>query len=56
MKDCDTLLILGSTMPWFEYYPKLGQARGVQIDVKRRGGRRRWLCNADGRDDDGGRK
>jgi pyruvate dehydrogenase (quinone) len=34
MKNCDTLLILGSTMPWFEYYPKPGQARGVQIDVK----------------------
>jgi pyruvate dehydrogenase (quinone) len=34
MKDCDTLLIVGSTMPWFEYYPKPGQARGVQIDVK----------------------
>jgi pyruvate dehydrogenase (quinone) len=34
MKNCDTLLILGSTMPWFEYYPKPGQARGIQIDVK----------------------
>src|ERR1700722_12895478 len=21
-------------MPWFEYYPKPGQARGVQIDVR----------------------
>ena len=21
-------------MPWFEYYPKPGQARGVQIDMK----------------------
>ena len=34
MKNCDTVLIIGSTMPWFEYYPKPGQARGVQIDMK----------------------
>jgi pyruvate dehydrogenase (quinone) len=34
MKNCDTLFIVGSTMPWFEYYPKPGQARGVQIDVR----------------------
>jgi pyruvate dehydrogenase (quinone) len=34
MKNCDTVLIVGSTMPWFEYYPKPGQARGVQIDMK----------------------
>ena len=34
MKNCDTVLILGSTMPWFEHYPVPGQARGVQIDVK----------------------
>ena len=34
MKNCDALLIVGSTMPWFEYYPKPGQARGVQIDMK----------------------
>ena len=34
MKNCDAVLIVGSTMPWFEYYPKPGQARGVQIDVK----------------------
>jgi pyruvate dehydrogenase (quinone)/pyruvate decarboxylase len=34
MKNCDTVLILGSTMPWFEYYPTPGQARGVQIDIK----------------------
>jgi pyruvate dehydrogenase (quinone) len=34
MKNCDALLIVGSTMPWFEYYPNPGQARGVQIDVK----------------------
>jgi pyruvate dehydrogenase (quinone) len=34
MQNCDTVLILGSTMPWEEYYPKPGQARGVQIDLK----------------------
>jgi pyruvate dehydrogenase (quinone)/pyruvate decarboxylase len=34
MQDCDTVLILGSTMPWEEYYPKPGQARGVQVDLK----------------------
>jgi thiamine pyrophosphate-dependent acetolactate synthase large subunit-like protein len=31
MKECDTLLILGSTMP-YPYYPEPGQARCVQID------------------------
>jgi pyruvate dehydrogenase (quinone) len=34
MRTCDTVLILGSTMPWEEYYPKPGQARGIQIDLK----------------------
>jgi pyruvate dehydrogenase (quinone) len=34
MKSCDTVLILGSTMPWEEYYPTPGQARGIQIDLK----------------------
>src|ERR1700689_4518683 len=34
MKSCDTVLILGSTMPWEEYYPTPGQARGVQVDLK----------------------
>jgi pyruvate dehydrogenase (quinone) len=34
MQSCDTVLILGSTMPWEEYYPKPGQARGVQVDLK----------------------
>ncbi len=32
MRDCDTLLIAGSTMPWLHYYPKPGQARIIQID------------------------
>ena len=64
MKNCDAVLIVGSTMPWFEYYPKPGQARGVQIDMKPDriglrypveiglvGGhcRRRRICDADGR-------
>lgn len=34
MKNCDTVLIIGSTMPWFEFYPQPGQARGMQIDMK----------------------
>lgn len=33
MKNCDTLLILGSTMPWEEYYPDPGKARGIQVDL-----------------------
>jgi pyruvate dehydrogenase (quinone)/pyruvate decarboxylase len=33
MQHCDTVLILGSTMPWVDYYPKPGQARGVQVDI-----------------------
>jgi pyruvate dehydrogenase (quinone) len=32
MEGCDALLIVGSTFPYIEYYPKPGQARGVQID------------------------
>jgi pyruvate dehydrogenase (quinone) len=34
MKNCDTVLILGSTMPWENYYPTPGQARGIQVDLK----------------------
>jgi pyruvate dehydrogenase (quinone)/pyruvate oxidase len=33
MEGCDTLLIVGSCFPYIEFYPKPGQARGVQIDV-----------------------
>ncbi|MBL8532836.1 MAG: pyruvate oxidase [Betaproteobacteria bacterium] len=29
---CDALLIVGSTFPYIEYYPRPGQAVGVQID------------------------
>jgi len=34
MRECDTLLILGSTMPWVDYYPPQGKARAVQVDIK----------------------
>ena len=34
MRACDTLLILGSTMPWVNAYPKPGQARAIQVDLK----------------------
>lgn len=33
MKDCDTILIVGSSFPYIEFMPKPGQARGVQIDL-----------------------
>lgn len=32
MAECDALLVVGSTFPYVEYYPKPGQARCVQID------------------------
>jgi len=34
MRECDTVLILGSTMPWVDFYPPPGKARGIQIDIK----------------------
>jgi pyruvate dehydrogenase (quinone)/pyruvate oxidase len=33
MEACDTLLMIGTSFPYIEYYPKPGQARGVQIEV-----------------------
>jgi pyruvate dehydrogenase (quinone)/pyruvate oxidase len=33
MEACDTLLIVGSSFPYVEYYPRPEQARVVQIDV-----------------------
>jgi pyruvate dehydrogenase (quinone) len=33
METCDSVLILGSTMPWIDSYPKPGQARGIQVDL-----------------------
>ena len=34
LEQCDALLIVGSTMPYLEYYPAPGQALCVQIDDK----------------------
>jgi pyruvate dehydrogenase (quinone)/pyruvate oxidase len=34
LEECDALLIVGSTMPYIEYYPPPGQAVCVQIDDK----------------------
>ncbi|GAB3649495.1 pyruvate oxidase [Glycomyces tarimensis] len=33
MRDCDTLLIVGSNMPYSQFLPEYGQARAVQIDI-----------------------
>ncbi|MGH7996778.1 MAG: thiamine pyrophosphate-requiring protein [Opitutaceae bacterium] len=33
MQECDTLLVVGSSFPYGEFYPKAGQAKGVQIDT-----------------------
>ena len=33
MRDCDTLLMIGSTFPYGEFLPKEGQAKAVQIDL-----------------------
>ncbi len=33
MKECDALLVIGSSFPYAEFYPKAGQAKGVQIDI-----------------------
>ena len=33
MRDCDTLLIVGSNFPYSQFLPDFGQARGVQIDI-----------------------
>ena len=33
MKECDTLLMVGSSFPYSEFLPEEGQARGVQIDI-----------------------
>ncbi len=34
MESCDALLVVGSTMPYIEFYPSPGQAVCVQIDDK----------------------
>ncbi|BEL04152.1 thiamine pyrophosphate-requiring protein [Actinoplanes sichuanensis] len=33
MRECDTLLLVGTNDPWTEFYPAPGQARAVQIDI-----------------------
>ncbi|WP_433875982.1 thiamine pyrophosphate-requiring protein [Sinomonas atrocyanea] len=33
MRDCDTLLTIGSSFPYTQFMPEEGQARGVQIDL-----------------------
>jgi pyruvate dehydrogenase (quinone) len=33
MKECDTLLMVGSSFPYSEFLPEEGQARGIQIDI-----------------------
>ena len=33
MRDCDTLLTIGSSFPYTQFMPELGKARAVQIDI-----------------------
>jgi pyruvate dehydrogenase (quinone) len=33
MRDCDTLLVVGSSFPYSQFLPEFDQARAVQIDV-----------------------
>ncbi len=33
IEECDTLFIVGSSLPYIEFYPKPGQAKCVQIDI-----------------------
>jgi pyruvate dehydrogenase (quinone) len=33
MRDCDTLLTIGSSFPYTQFMPELDQARAVQIDI-----------------------
>jgi pyruvate dehydrogenase (quinone)/pyruvate oxidase len=33
MEGCDTLLIVGASFPYIEFYPKSGKARAIQIDL-----------------------
>ncbi|SOE59027.1 pyruvate dehydrogenase (quinone) [Streptomyces sp. OV198] len=33
MRDCDTLLVIGSSFPYTQFLPEFGQARAVQIDI-----------------------
>src|SRR5690349_10408769 len=33
MKSCDTLIMLGTSFPYMEFYPKPGKARTIQVDI-----------------------
>lgn len=33
LETCDTLVLIGTSFPYIEFYPRPGQARAVQIDV-----------------------
>jgi len=33
LETCDTLLIIGSSFPYIEFYPKPGQAKAIQIEL-----------------------
>jgi len=33
MRDCDTLLMIGTTFPYSEFLPREGQAKCIQIDI-----------------------
>ncbi|MDQ0381228.1 thiamine pyrophosphate-requiring protein [Amycolatopsis thermophila] len=33
MRDCDTLVIVGSNFPYSQFLPEFGQARAIQIDL-----------------------
>jgi len=33
LEECDTLLMVGTSFPYIEFYPKPDQARAVQIDI-----------------------
>jgi pyruvate dehydrogenase (quinone) len=33
MEECDTLVLVGTSFPYMEFYPKPGQAKAVQIDM-----------------------
>ena len=33
MRDCDTLLVIGSSFPYTQFLPAFGRARAVQVDI-----------------------
>src|SRR4051812_47255280 len=33
IENCDSVLIVGTSFPYIEFYPKPGEARTVQIDI-----------------------